>query len=74
MTNILTVVPSLEVYSSCRVITAGTSTEPVSLHLYKVFFEQNLLGYGAVLSLLLIGIIVATLLTSRRALTARSNA
>ena len=52
----------------------GTSTELVSLHLYKVFFEQNLLGYGAVLSLLLIGIIVATLLTSRRALTARSNA
>jgi len=52
----------------------GTSTELVSLHLYKVFFEQNLLGYGAVLSLLLIGIIVATLLTSRRAVTARSNA
>lgn len=52
----------------------GTATELVSLHLYKVFFEQNLLGYGAVLSLLLIGIIVATLLTSRRALMARSNA
>jgi multiple sugar transport system permease protein len=50
----------------------GTATELVSLHLYKVFFEQNLLGYGAVLSLLLIGVIVATLLTSRRALTARS--
>jgi multiple sugar transport system permease protein len=50
----------------------GTATELVSLHLYKVFFEQNLLGYGAVLSLLLIGIIVATLLASRRALTARS--
>jgi multiple sugar transport system permease protein len=50
----------------------GTATELVSLHLYKVFFEQNLLGYGAVLSLLLIGIIVATLLTSRHALTARS--
>lgn len=52
----------------------GTSTEIVSLHLYKVFFEQNLLGYGAVLSLALIGMIVAMLLTSRRALIARSNA
>ena len=29
----------------------GTSTELVSLHLYKVFFEQNQLGYGALLSL-----------------------
>lgn len=52
----------------------GTSTELVSLHLYKVFFEQNLLGYGAVLSLALIAMIVAALLTSRRALTARSGA
>jgi multiple sugar transport system permease protein len=52
----------------------GTSTEIVSLHLYKVFFEQNLLGYGAVLSLALIGMIVAMLLTSRRVLMARSNA
>ena len=52
----------------------GTSTELVSLHLYKVFFEQNLLGYGAVLSLALIGMIVAMLLTSRRVLMARSNA
>jgi multiple sugar transport system permease protein len=52
----------------------GTSSELVSLHLYKVFFEQNLLGYGAVLSLALIGMIVAMLLTSRRALMARSSA
>jgi multiple sugar transport system permease protein len=51
----------------------GTSTELVSLHLYKVFFEQNLLGYGAVLSLALIAMIVAALLTSRRALMGRSN-
>jgi multiple sugar transport system permease protein len=49
----------------------GTSTELVSLHLYKVFFEQNLLGYGAVLSLALIAMIVAALLTSRRALSGR---
>jgi multiple sugar transport system permease protein len=52
----------------------GTATELVSLHLYKVFFEQNLLGYGALLSLALIAMIVAALLTSRRALTARSSA
>ncbi len=28
----------------------GTSSELLSLHLYKVFFEQNQLGYGAMLS------------------------
>ena len=51
----------------------GTSTELVSLHLYKVFFEQNLLGYGALLSLALIATIAAALLTSRRVLTARAG-
>jgi multiple sugar transport system permease protein len=45
----------------------GTSTELVSLHLYKVFFEQNQLGYGALLSLAIIGMIVAFLLVARRA-------
>ena len=49
----------------------GTSTELVSLHLYKVFFEQNQLGYGAVLSLALIATIVGALLVSRRALAGR---
>jgi multiple sugar transport system permease protein len=28
----------------------GTSSELLSLHLFKVFFEQNQLGYGAMLS------------------------
>jgi multiple sugar transport system permease protein len=46
----------------------GTSTELISLHLYKVFFEQNQLGYGAMLSLGVIGAIVAFLLVSRQAL------
>jgi len=50
----------------------GTSTELISLHLYKVFFEQNQLGYGAMLSLGVIGAIVAFLLVSRQAL-ARST-
>jgi multiple sugar transport system permease protein len=45
----------------------GTSTELVSLHLYKVFFEQNQLGYGAMLSLAIIAMIVGFLLIARRA-------
>lgn len=45
----------------------GTSTEIVNLHLYKVFFEQNQLGYGALLSLAVIAAIVAFLLVARRA-------
>jgi multiple sugar transport system permease protein len=46
----------------------GTSTELISLHLYKVFFEQNRLGYGALLSLAIIAAIIAFLLVSRKAL------
>lgn len=45
----------------------GTSTELINLHLYKVFFEQNQLGYGALLSLAVIGAIVSFLLVARRA-------
>ena len=55
----------------------GTSTELVNLHLYKVFFEQNQLGYGALLSLAVIAAIVAFLLVSRgvvRAVRADMNA
>jgi multiple sugar transport system permease protein len=48
----------------------GTSTELVTLHLYKVFFEQNQLGYGALLSLALIAAIVAFLLVGARAMRA----
>jgi multiple sugar transport system permease protein len=48
----------------------GTSTELVTLHLYKVFFEQNQLGYGALLSLALIAAILAFLLVGRQALRA----
>src|SRR5690242_4421660 len=52
----------------------GTSTELVTLHLYKVFFEQNQLGYGALLSLALIAAIVAFLLVGRQAVrTARAS-
>lgn len=45
----------------------GTSTEVVSLHLYKVFFEQNQLGYGAMLSLAIIAATIAFLLVGRQA-------
>jgi multiple sugar transport system permease protein len=43
----------------------GTSTEVLSLHIYKVFFEQNKLGYGALLSVVTIAAIVAFLLSAR---------
>jgi len=52
----------------------GTATELVSLHLYKVFFEQNQLGYGALLSLAIIAAVIAFLLVSRKALPQRGMA
>jgi len=60
---------AFKVFDEVFLLTAGgpgTSTELVNLHLYKVFFEQNRLGYGAVLSLAVIAAIVAFLLVSRR--------
>ena len=50
----------------------GTSTELISLHIYKVFFEQNQLGYGALLSITVIAAIVAFLLVARRAMALRT--
>lgn len=43
----------------------GTSTEVVSLRLYHVFFHQNELGYGALLSIVVIVAVAAFLLVSR---------
>jgi multiple sugar transport system permease protein len=51
----------------------GTSSELVSLHLYRVFFEQNQLGYGALLSVLTI-VVVLTLLGAGRRLVAGATA
>jgi multiple sugar transport system permease protein len=45
----------------------GTTTEVVSLRLYQVFFHQNQLGYGALLSLVIIVSVIAFLLVSRAA-------
>lgn len=39
----------------------GTATELLSLHLNRVFFEQNQLGYGSMLSLSIIAVIAATI-------------
>jgi multiple sugar transport system permease protein len=61
---------AFKVFDEVYLLTAGgpgTATELINLHLYKVFFEQNQLGYGALLSLALIAAIVALLLVSRRA-------
>ena len=48
----------------------GVSTEVVSLYVYKVFFRENQLGYGALLALVTIAIIcaylAATTLSQRR--------
>ena len=43
----------------------GTSSELLSLHLYKVFFEQNQLGYGALLSVFTITGVLALLVPAR---------
>ena len=51
-----------------KIITAfgpGTATELLSLHLNRVFFEQNQLGFGSMLSLAIIATIAATLLVGR---------
>jgi multiple sugar transport system permease protein len=44
----------------------GTSSEILSLHLYRVFFEQNQLGYGAMLSVLTIAGVLVLLGMGRR--------
>ena len=43
----------------------GTASEVVSLYIYKVFFQQNQLGYGALLSVVTILMIGAFLLSWR---------
>ncbi len=45
----------------------GTSTEVVSLHLYKVYFQQNELGYGSMLSMAVIAATIAFIWVGHRA-------
>jgi multiple sugar transport system permease protein len=49
----------------------GTSSELLSLHLYKVFFEQNQLGYGAMLSVFTIVGVLLLLSLGRKVAAAR---
>jgi multiple sugar transport system permease protein len=51
----------------------GTSSELLSLHLYKVFFEQNQLGYGAMLSVFTIVGILMLLALGRTIVVARAR-
>ena len=51
----------------------GTSSELLSLHLYKVFFEQNQLGYGAMLSVFTIVGVLALLSLGRTIVAARAR-
>lgn len=44
----------------------GTATEVVSLRLYSVFFDQNQLGYGALMSIVIILAVLIFLVTARR--------
>jgi multiple sugar transport system permease protein len=52
----------------------GTASELISLHLYKVFFVQNNVGYGAMLSVTLILMVVAFLLVARQAIAGTAGA
>ena len=45
----------------------GTATEVVGLRLYEMFFRENDMGYGAMLSLAVIAVTAAVLWTGRRA-------
>ena len=51
----------------------GTSSELLSLHLYKVFFEQNQLGYGAMLSVFTIAGVLMLLAAGRTIVAARTR-
>lgn len=67
------VILAFKVFDEVFLLTSGgpgTSTEVVSLHLYKVFFEENQIGYGALLSLAIIAATIAFLWVGQRAATA----
>ncbi|GAB3260063.1 carbohydrate ABC transporter permease [Kineosporia babensis] len=62
LTSILTVVGSLQVFAQIAVLTQGgpgTSTTVLVYYLYQQAFQFHQLGYGATLSLLLFGIVLA---------------
>lgn len=51
----------------------GTATEVVSLNIYKTFFTQNQLGFGALLAIVTIAIIAAFVLTYWRLAISRES-
>jgi multiple sugar transport system permease protein len=64
------VILAFKVFDEVFLLTSGgpgTSTEVVSLHLYKVFFQENQMGYGALLSLAIIAATIAFLWVGQRA-------
>jgi multiple sugar transport system permease protein len=64
------IVLAFKVFDEIFLLTSGgpgTSTEVVSLLIYKVFFQQSRMGYGALLSIVTILIICVFVFTYRRA-------
>jgi len=63
-------IAAFKVFDQVYLLTSGgpgTATELLSLHLYRVFFEQNQLGYGAMLALTIIAMTIAMILAGRQA-------
>jgi len=68
---------AFNVFDEVFLLTAGgpgTASEVVSLYAYKVFFEQNRLGYGAALSVATILIVVVLIVLYRRTQSNQSEA
>lgn len=64
------IVMAFKVFDEIFLLTSGgpgTATEVASLYIYKVFFQQNRLGYGALLSVVVILMICVFVFTYRRA-------
>lgn len=60
---------SFKVFDKLFLLTSGgpgTASEVVSLYIYKVFFAQNRLGYGALLSIVTILVICTVIFAYRR--------
>ncbi|MCG8346328.1 MAG: sugar ABC transporter permease [Chloroflexales bacterium] len=62
------IIMAFKVFDEVFLLTSGgpgTATEVVSLYIYKVFFAQNRLGYGALLSIVTILLICVFIFTYR---------
>jgi len=64
------IIMAFKVFDQVFLLTSGgpgNATEVVSLHLYKVYFQENQLGYGSMLSLAIILALLCFIWISRRA-------